>query len=177
MPAPTPYAPLAAELNLAMGAFRKAIYLEALKLAEGFHVKRVEISGGSFSNLNAYVRERNDGRSVEITWVLYHFRNGSRTGRTQLKKHRGAPGYDFAGLRANSPEWLHDLAIETELRFRPLRETLLELTVVERRINAIARRLTPAASDAPEDDTAEDDEIFPPWYPRDFVDMQMEDEE
>ncbi|MGE8280051.1 MAG: conjugative transfer protein MobI(A/C) [Stenotrophomonas sp.] len=176
MPVRRRYALLSWKLKCTISMLRKEIFQEALSIAEEFHVKRVEIAE-SFSNLNAYVRERNDGRSVEITWVLYHFRNGNRTGRTQLKKHRGVPGYDIATLKLNSPEWLHGLAIETELRFRPLRETLLELTVMERRANAIATRLTQAAPDAPEDDMAEDDEIFPPWYPRDFVDMQMEDEE
>lgn len=165
--APVSYTPLTDPLFAQIAAIRKAIFDDARNIAAEFHQKRVEISEG-FSNLNVLVRERNEGRSVQIGWAVYHFRKGKRTGVTALPKRKGVALYDLASIKLHSPDWLQPLAVETEMRLRPLREALDRLTALEKDARVIANRLVPSTFG--EHPMADDDENQRPLG-QDFVEM------
>lgn len=88
--------------------------------------KREEISQG-FCGLNVEVAVRSNGRSVSITWVLFHFRNGARTGTTAVAKPKGSLHFGIQELKRQSPEWMHELVVATEMSLRPIREALLHI--------------------------------------------------
>ncbi|MCU1137026.1 MULTISPECIES: conjugative transfer protein MobI(A/C) [Stenotrophomonas] len=164
---PVSYAPLAAALLTPIEALRKAIFVDAQNIAAEFHEKRMEITEG-FSNINVVVRERNEGRSISIGWAIFHFRNGKRTGVTQLKKRRGVASYDLAAIKLHAPGWLQPLAVETEMRLRPLREALDRLTVLERDARVIANRVAPLTFG---EESMGDDEDNRQPLGQDFVEM------
>lgn len=166
---PVSFAPLVADIVTPIDALRRAITDEAIRVATEFHTHRLELSEG-FSNLNVVVRERSEGKSVQIGWALFHFRNGKRTGISALKKHRGASGYDLATIKLNSPDWLKAWACETELRLRPLREALDRLTSMERDAKVIAGRI---AAPTFEEGLQGDDEDNQQPLGHDFVEMSQ----
>lgn len=136
---PQDHAPTLSAIQSAIAEARKMILADAERIVEEFKERRKEISEG-FSNLNVLVRNRQDGRSIAIIWVLFHFRNGYRTGQTNLKKKRGSH-YDIAVIRLAAPSWLEPLAVDTELALRPLRDALDRLTNMERDLRVIDARL------------------------------------
>ena len=117
---------------------RKALAQAARDLDAEYERRREELGG--FCALNLKVMERNKGRSIQIYWVIYHFRNGHRTGATMVAKPKGATAFDLATLRRAAPDWIHELVTEIELRARPLRETLEDLTSITRCLRSIEKR-------------------------------------
>lgn len=166
---PVSFGPLVADIVAPIDVLRKAITEEAMRIAAEFHERRLELSEG-FSNLNVVVRERSEGKSVQIGWAIFHFRNGRRTGVSALKKHRGSSGYDLATIKLNSPDWLKAWACETELRLRPLREALDRLTSMERDAKVIAGRIAPQTF---EDGSMGDDEDNQHLLGHDFIEMSQ----
>lgn len=125
-------------------ALRISLFEAAQRLGKEYSDRRTKASE-SFSNLNLSARMR--GRSVQIQWVLYHFKNGRRNGVTNVPKPRSVRDYDLATVKRKSPEWLHEIAIETELKARPLRECFARLIDLERDLEVIANRVCPGLLD------------------------------
>ena len=132
-----------AALHTAIRAFadlRASLHQRALDLSTEYAERR-EAMGHGFANLNLQVQKHNDGRTITLYWGLLHFRKGKKTGFTLLKRSKGALHFDLTAVAANAPEWLRPLAKEIELRARPIREALVEVTGIERRMRVIANRL------------------------------------
>jgi len=87
---------------------------------------------------------------------------------TQLKKRRGVASYDLAAIKLHAPGWLQPLAVETEMRLRPLREALDRLTVLERDARVIANRVAPLTFG---EESMGDDEDNRQPLGQDFVEM------
>ncbi|MGH8463056.1 MAG: hypothetical protein ACRER5_02850, partial [Pseudomonas sp.] len=64
-------------------------------------------------------------------------------------------------------EWLRPLARETELRARPIRDALVEITAIERRMRVIANRLQLESIYEPGLSDADDEAAFA--LPDDFA--------
>lgn len=138
---------------------RDDILARAFALGEEFTRRRSELLAEGFNGLNVLARKR--GRSVQIKWVIYHYKKGRRTGVENLPKSRNSPSYDLPVLKRRAPEELHEAISDIEGQLRPLREALARLTEMDTALKVVASRLgfddlisaAPAAStDDDEDD-------------------------
>lgn len=128
----------------AVQALRAAVVQQANALAEHYIAERERLQttvGDSFIGTTFSVRERNDGRSVQLAWGVAHFRAKRFTGMTSVPKRRGDANYDLAKLKGVTPAWAHELVIETEMKARLLRDVLLRLTEVDTALQVVNRRL------------------------------------
>lgn len=128
------------ELIAGVHRYRAQLYQQGLDIAQEYTSRRAELASGHFCNLNLMVRARNNGRSVQMVWVLMHFRGGKRTGATNVPKPRTTQDFDLSTLKRSSPEWMHELVVQSELKLRPIREHLSRLTVIEREMRLIAEQ-------------------------------------
>jgi len=124
-----------------INATRQLIYGSALEVSRQYTERRADAALGRFSGLNMIVRARSGGRSIQIYWVMLHYRNGSRVGMTSVPKPKRAMHFDTATIKRKATEWLADIAVEAELEVRPLREALERLTNCERAFRVAATRL------------------------------------
>lgn len=118
---------------------RERLYRALLAIGDRYVEKRTELAMGGFSGLNLLVRKR--GRSVSATWCLFYFKNGKRTGITNLPKVKGSPMYDVHTIGRNVPAWLYEAAVEIEMEVRPIREALLRLTEMDKALGVIDARV------------------------------------
>ena len=124
-------------------ALRASLVTQGQDLVSRYIEQRKEAGEGAFAPLNLRVVVRENDRSVQIEWILLHYRKKVFRGTTLLAKPKDTRNFDLATLKRKSPDWLGPIAIEAELEARPLRESLTRLTEMERGIRAIANRLCP----------------------------------
>lgn len=118
---------------------RQGLLEQAYALGTEYTERREAESGGQFAGLTLIARRRK--RSVTIGWAVLHFKQGKRTGTENIPKSRASLAYDVSAVKRKSPEWLHEAAIEAELKARPLREALAKLTDADFALRAAATRL------------------------------------
>lgn len=124
---------------------RETVMAQAIELSDAFVDQRTLLqaqSGGEFVGLVLMVRGRNENRSIQISWVTLHFRQGKRTGMTSLPKPRSSRDFDLTTLKRIAPDWLHELLVETEQKARLLRDALASLTTIDRELKVIGSRLS-----------------------------------
>lgn len=146
----------------AVQSLREAVVRQANALVEQFMEERARLQktiGDGFIGTTFSVRERNDGRSIQLAWGVAHFRAKRFTGMTSVPKKRGDANYDLAKLKGVTPPWAHELVIETEMKARLLRDVLMRLTEMDTALQVVTRRLeafdiaAPASNDPfPDDD-------------------------
>lgn len=140
---PTTETPLAEaseliELSEATERARERLYQQLLKIGDRFVERRTALANGEFCGLNLIVRKR--GKSVSAVWANFHFKNGKRSGITNLPKVKGSPSYDLFTIGRNTPEWLYGAAVAIEMEVRPIRETLYRLTDIDRALGVMNAR-------------------------------------
>lgn len=118
---------------------RQALLEQAYALGTEYTERRTAAAGGQFAGLTLIARRRK--RSVTIGWVVLHFKQGRRTGTQNIPKSRASLAYDVSALKRKSPDWLHEAAVEAELKARPLREALAKLTDADMALRSAATRL------------------------------------
>ncbi|OGU21743.1 MAG: hypothetical protein A2580_18005 [Hydrogenophilales bacterium RIFOXYD1_FULL_62_11] len=145
---PTAYGKDADAIKSRCQQMRARILVEALALSDEFVQRRTQAAGGLFDPLNLSVRAR--GNSIQIYWVLMHFREGRHKGTTNVPKNRGATDYDLAKLKARCADWLQEIAVDIEMRARPMRESLKLLGEIERAADVVARRMSGGTKATPD---------------------------
>lgn len=132
---------------IAVQTLRDIAFLRATELAESYSERRAELElvrGGSYAGLVLYARERNDRRSIQLDWMVGHFRQQRLVLSSSIPKRRGA-AYDLASLKRKAPAHTHNLIVETELRARVIREALIRLTEADTALKVAVRRLQSAS--------------------------------
>lgn len=128
----------AIELCLSSFASMKREVLDEAKiLEETYNLKRSEMSDLGFCNLNFRLRKRNEN-NIQAEWYLSHFKNGMRTGTTNIKKNRGSHSYDLRLLKMSSPKWMHSLIEETEIQARIIRKKFETIAKIQSLLTSLA---------------------------------------
>lgn len=117
---------------------KKEVLEEARMLEETYNLKRSEMSNQGFCNLNFRMRHRNEN-NIQAEWYLSHFKNGRRTGTTNIKKNRGSHAYDVRLLKSSSPECMHSLVEATEIQARKIRKKIKTLSMIHALLTSLAR--------------------------------------
>ena len=123
---------------MSFASVKKEVLEEARMLEETYNLKRSEISNQGFCNLNFRMRHRNEN-NIQAEWYLSHFKNGRRTGTTNIKKNRGSHAYDVRLLKSSSPECMHSLVEATEIQARKIRKKIKTLSMIHALLTSLAR--------------------------------------
>jgi len=117
---------------------RRLLHARAREIGNRFVERRTNETDGTFCPLNLLVRRRGD--SIQCAWVLYHFKNGVRSGTSTIRKTYGATAYDLASIKARAPDWLQPAAVEAEEALRPVREGLAQLVRIKKALAIVSDR-------------------------------------
>lgn len=126
-------------MKLALEEARDRLHRKALELGTRFVERRTEAGAGAFCGLNLIVRRR--GNSVQVGWANFHYKNGNRTGITNVKKAKGSAIYDVPVLKKDQPEWVHEAAVETEMQARVIREALALIVSLDKNLISLNDRV------------------------------------
>lgn len=147
---------------IAVQELREVAYQRAKDLVKSYTDRRTQLRtavGDGFIGIGLRVRERNKRRSIQLEWGLLHFRGGVITGWTPFTKRRGSPHYDMSKLLRATPEWAHELIVETEHEARHIREALSRMTEADIALTVATRRLQKLSDTSAGSDSEEDDEL------------------
>jgi hypothetical protein len=120
-------------------SMRNTLFLKAMTIAKGFMQSHINERNGVFSGVRMMVRRRKG--SIAISWVVFHYKNGKRTGMTMVRKPANAHHYDLNTLEKKLPRSLHQAAADAEIRARPIREALSGLVEMARTLHVIEARI------------------------------------